>query len=511
MEFKVNLLNEFLKIRQGYFTSVNTVIDEITQNAQRAGATWIEIKYKPESIEITDNGIGCDSAEALLTKSQSGWSQNVMESQNPAGEGFYATAMIADRVTFKSKVSLRFDFGKLFESKTLDVIENLPDITLVGSTITLENLVEPIDEIKESWSRHVADNLHYVPMQIIITDTDMTQSIYGNGIDGLKKSIKESHIYNTILDTEDYTFMFDSTSQKTKIFYQSRLVTTVRDFFGGYFFVKGQAIDVRLPDRKDIVYNNKYDNIRSIISKNLINHISDNIPYECINDTIKNAIDNLSAAQIYEAFNGKQIAYHFNSKTHLTFADFEQFNNQKVYFVDNLEGSQSLNLQEIAENNVHNGNQVVKIISPFRYVVKHKFNVDFNSAAFSAFNKKYDCRDRYTTVDFIKYVADFTEYLKNRGYNVKDYSIEVGTFLDSNGNEVFKGLKKGNGEILLHSEAPVNLKGKKRVERFILENLDTFVHEFAHHIFDTDDETTHHYKSMTYLFVEWNNFFNGVK
>lgn len=511
MEFKVNLLNEFLKIRAGYFTSVNTVIDEITQNAQRAGATEINVRFCNKYIQIEDNGIGCGSLDALLTKSQSGWSQEVMDSQNPAGEGFYSTALIADMVTFKSKIALQFNFGRLFSEKTLKVIENLEGQEIsTGSIIKLENLIVDMEELMKSWTEHIEENLHYVPIKINIFNGDDLEYTYGNGLDSLIASSR-NNLFGKIIDNDEYLFIFDASNPKTKIFYQSRLVTTIRDFFGGYMFVKGQAIDVRLPDRKDIVYNNKLDKVRYDIGQDLMKHIAKTIHYECFTETIKNCIDNQSTSTIFEIFQNTPIAYHFNSRKSLTMADFEQFRGEKIFYVDTLDSSSSLNLGEIAENNVYNGNQVIKIISPFRYVIRQQYNVEFFSAAMSTFKKKFDCKERYTTVDFLKYVDDFMVYLRNRNYTVPVYSIEVGTYHDENGNKVFEGLKKGIGDMMIHTECPVNLKGKKRCEKFILENLETFLHELSHVIFESDDETTHHFKSMVMLFTEWNNYINKIK
>lgn len=512
MEFKVNLLNEFLKIRQGYFTSINTIIDEICQNAQRAKADRLVIRFRQNSIEISDNGVGCESLEALLTKSQSGWSQEVMENQNPAGEGFYSTAMISNMVTFQSKISVQFDFGKLFESKTLDVIKMLDEKIHKGTTITLNNLLQPIVEIQNSWIAHITENLNYVPMDIEVYTIDDSDNLtlfdtFGNGIEALKQSIKNNDKNNLVVENDDFLYIFDVDQKSCKLFFQDRLVTTSRDFFGGYLFIKNGAIDVRLPDRKDVVYNNRYEEVRIIISKIVAVHIS-NIPYVEYTEIIKNHLDNMSGNNLYNVFKDVKIGYDCNAKKDMTIEDFSIFQNKTIFYVDRFEYNGG-NETEIVENNLHNGNQIIDVISPFRYVIRSKFNIDFKQGMFSGFQKKFDKINDYTTIDFMKYTADFTDFLKGRGFRIDYYEIEVGNYVDADGYSVFGGLC-GAGKVRIHSDHEVNLKGKKRCERFWLENLDTIIHEFTHHIYKSDDETTFHFKSMTLLHKEWNIYFNQL-
>lgn len=71
--------------------SVDTWLSELAQNAQRAGASRLELKYNSQahSLVVTDDGCGFDddSWKAYFTVASSGWDQSVMDSQKPFGIG----------------------------------------------------------------------------------------------------------------------------------------------------------------------------------------------------------------------------------------------------------------------------------------------------------------------------------------------------------------------------------------------------------------------------------------
>ncbi|OQY99630.1 MAG: hypothetical protein B6D41_00975 [Chloroflexi bacterium UTCFX4] len=72
------------------FSSFSRVLRELFQNAYRAGATRVDVKWDSSSatLEITDDGAGVGDAQILLDAGASGWDQEqIIE---PAGLGFFA-------------------------------------------------------------------------------------------------------------------------------------------------------------------------------------------------------------------------------------------------------------------------------------------------------------------------------------------------------------------------------------------------------------------------------------
>ncbi len=72
------------------FSSLSRVLHELFQNAYRAGATRVDVKWDSASaiLEIQDDGAGVDAPQILLDAGASGWDQaQIIE---PAGLGFYA-------------------------------------------------------------------------------------------------------------------------------------------------------------------------------------------------------------------------------------------------------------------------------------------------------------------------------------------------------------------------------------------------------------------------------------
>ncbi len=72
------------------FSSFSRVLRELFQNAYRAGATRVDVKWDSSSaiFEINDDGAGIDDPQILLDAGASGWDQTqIIE---PAGLGFFA-------------------------------------------------------------------------------------------------------------------------------------------------------------------------------------------------------------------------------------------------------------------------------------------------------------------------------------------------------------------------------------------------------------------------------------
>lgn len=84
------------------FTNRFKTISELVQNSRRAGASGIKIAFEEANemlnISVEDDGCGIADLNALLTLSESGWGEEVTNSDNPFGMGFISTMFSAQRV-----------------------------------------------------------------------------------------------------------------------------------------------------------------------------------------------------------------------------------------------------------------------------------------------------------------------------------------------------------------------------------------------------------------------------
>lgn len=74
------------------FANHYTVVQELMQNARRAGATRIDIEYDEarQVLVVQDDGCGLTDFSVLLRFAASGWDQEVTEAEGPYGMGFIA-------------------------------------------------------------------------------------------------------------------------------------------------------------------------------------------------------------------------------------------------------------------------------------------------------------------------------------------------------------------------------------------------------------------------------------
>lgn len=100
-----NLLNRLGEA----FTNKDTFIKEMMQNAQRSGATKLDIRTSNNTLEttdntisFTDNGNGINDFQSLLTVAESGWDRETIKKTNAFGIGFLSSIYASDVVEVKS-------------------------------------------------------------------------------------------------------------------------------------------------------------------------------------------------------------------------------------------------------------------------------------------------------------------------------------------------------------------------------------------------------------------------
>lgn len=121
----------------------HSVLAELLQNARRAGASAVHVRYDADAkrLTVTDDGCGVSDFQTLLTLGESGWSEEVRRTEQPFGLGFLQSLYVAEHCCVESGGRrLRFDTRAALNGAMLGV-ERGRD--LPGTTVTLENVALP--------------------------------------------------------------------------------------------------------------------------------------------------------------------------------------------------------------------------------------------------------------------------------------------------------------------------------------------------------------------------------
>ncbi len=95
--------NRLFKLLPYFFENPESVLVELAQNAQRSGATKLDITLKDGHLKAVDNGHGTDNPAPLFVLADSDWEAEVEANQQPAGWGLFFLYSIAESVSFVSK------------------------------------------------------------------------------------------------------------------------------------------------------------------------------------------------------------------------------------------------------------------------------------------------------------------------------------------------------------------------------------------------------------------------
>ena len=92
------------KVSRLFNGTITDVLNELFQNARRAGAQRIDVDLGEhegkDALFIADDGVGIDDPAAFVTLGRSGWSVQIARREDPAGMGVFSLA--GKRVTVRS-------------------------------------------------------------------------------------------------------------------------------------------------------------------------------------------------------------------------------------------------------------------------------------------------------------------------------------------------------------------------------------------------------------------------
>ena len=80
------------KVSRFFDSSTQQIVNEMLQNARRAGASTVHIDVGPTRMTVTDDGRGIADPRTLLAFGQSDWDEKTTRNEDPAGMGFFSLA-----------------------------------------------------------------------------------------------------------------------------------------------------------------------------------------------------------------------------------------------------------------------------------------------------------------------------------------------------------------------------------------------------------------------------------
>jgi len=274
VEFKVNPVGEIKKMRETMYSDRYSWIEETIQNAMRAKAEELHFSINPadDEIIIEDDGIGCKEPQLIFEKSTSGWDEEVLKETNPFGEGFFTLVMLGDDIHIRSyDWEVHFRPGEIIRNKTMEgnltVTRNLPFHS--GFRITITNLQEDY-------------NAHYkvIPRIIDVAKFIQTVNIYINGdyIEKTKFTDTDGSYFAYKIDNKDITGWirpfrwgseYDGHNDYVHAYFENRPVSTIGFLHGvsGIIHINRDLVDLRSPDRREFIHNERYRDFRDIVRK----------------------------------------------------------------------------------------------------------------------------------------------------------------------------------------------------------------------------------------------------
>lgn len=113
----INVRN-FLAATPKFFAHFSWV-SELLQNAYRSGATTIKVTLTPDSFIIEDDGCGISDWAKLLQISTTGWGEDVVAAQDPAGMGVFSALLAFPSVIESNGLTLVTTPDKLTNQEPL--------------------------------------------------------------------------------------------------------------------------------------------------------------------------------------------------------------------------------------------------------------------------------------------------------------------------------------------------------------------------------------------------------
>lgn len=271
-------------IRSGVvFDNILTFLYELVQNSQRVKATEVDISVEGSTFILEDNGKGCEDSDDLFKMDFSGFGVGY-------GIGFTSVYPIADKVRVETRDwATTIDVVKVV--KEGDLSYELEDITyLHGFKVILEG--EKIREYEQQIIREVKEIVSIIPKMNVRVNGELVHKrdlfeapydtrfhkIFKNEIYKGRLAIAEMsesggvevyydyrHVCKFYLDGITGVIHIDDELITEKV-YKRDDPKADKD---GYIKVKEKRINLKSPDRKSIIWDEKRTRLRELLEEDL--------------------------------------------------------------------------------------------------------------------------------------------------------------------------------------------------------------------------------------------------
>lgn len=262
MNLQANIQGQLRLYRSNTFSNPYVFFGEALQNAQRAKATEVDICIRTDSITVKDNGPGLQDPQSLFTLAGSGWDESIQEEQEPFGIGFFSSLALASHVCIESMGRMyTLDYDQLMSSDSLEVQEEESEVN-EGFKVTLTELISQYDYWKAlNQARELAKTL--LDLEVSINGERVTQVNPLVPPDGCLKVLIDDPSIKGWMALANYSW-----NSSLKIYHNGRYV---KDFdlpaADGAISITSKTLNLKAPDRRDFVQDDKYDKFRSRLEK----------------------------------------------------------------------------------------------------------------------------------------------------------------------------------------------------------------------------------------------------
>jgi len=268
VELKVNVINQLKLLRQSTFKDIYCFLDEDIQNAQRAKATEVKVsvdRWGEGKVTIENNGNVLTNPQALFSIAESDWDEEVKNSENPFGMGFFSNITVSNLINVHSgNTYITFDVEDMISTNNTEIKVEEIDEYYDGFKLILRNF-----DFDTASEYRIQERVEVLGKYVHELD------IYYNGelIEGKDLTEGDDSKYQFSIDDENCKGWIAlgnnySWGNNVNVFYKGRLVAPLEGFpyLKGDLHVSDKTLNLTSPDRKDIIKDEKLNAFKKVIS-----------------------------------------------------------------------------------------------------------------------------------------------------------------------------------------------------------------------------------------------------
>jgi hypothetical protein len=245
------------KVTRLFNQTETDIAAELLQNARRAGATRIVVTTTPcgrdrATLTIADNGRGIDDPEKLLRLGASGWDDDTLRREDPAGMGVFSLAGRRVRVTTRGKSGL--GWAAVIEPQDWTSgrqIEVNGCVRSPGTTFTIEISAGRIGDANKA----IENAARFYPLNVELNGTPVERADFLAGAEQI--SVRDGLRIGVFNQEARHTYYQPSINfHGLTVQHKLPVVTEIdvpRTWFAMIDIVDCPALQLTLPARKEIV------------------------------------------------------------------------------------------------------------------------------------------------------------------------------------------------------------------------------------------------------------------